>query len=109
MTSDHSVALRKLRGTHDVIPSFVPVIVRDVTLLESLVLFARRRPYGSFVALLRDNADFRRLFCASALSLTGDWFTFVALSSFVYRHTGSAGWTALLFAVNSLPGVVLLH
>ncbi|MFI1565478.1 MFS transporter [Streptomyces sp. NPDC020490] len=57
---------------------------------------------------MRDNADFRRLFCASALSLTGDWFTFVALSGFVYRHTGSPGWTALLFAVNSLPGVVLL-
>ncbi|GCB44838.1 hypothetical protein SNL152K_2128 [Streptomyces sp. NL15-2K] len=102
------MALRRPRGTHDVIPSFVPVIVRDVTLLESLVLFARRRPHGNLVALLRDNADFRRLFCASALSLTGDWFTFVALSSFVYRHTGSAGWTALLFAVNSLPGVVLL-
>ncbi|NBM19866.1 MFS transporter [Streptomyces sp. GC420] len=57
---------------------------------------------GSLVALLRDNADFRRLFCASALGLTGDWLTFVALSSFVYRHTGSAGWTALLFAVNGL-------
>jgi MFS family permease len=72
------------------------------------VLFARRRSHGSLVALLRDNADFRRLFCASALSLTGDWFTFVALSSFVYHRTGSPGWTALLFAVNSLPGVLLL-
>lgn len=88
--------------------SSVPIFVRDVTLLESLVIFARHRPHGSLVALLRDNADFRRLFYASALSLTGDWFAFVALSSFVYRTTGSAGWTALLFAVNSLPGVVLL-
>lgn len=83
-------------------------IGRDVPPLESLVLFARRHSHENLVALLRDNADFRRLFCASALSLTGDWFTFVALSSFVYHRTGSAGWTALLFAVNSLPGVVLL-
>lgn len=72
------------------------------------MLFARRHSHENLVALLRDNVDFRRLFCASALSLTGDWFTFVALSSFVYHRTGSAGWTALLFAVNSLPGVVLL-
>ncbi|MEV4073683.1 MFS transporter [Nonomuraea fuscirosea] len=56
---------------------------------------------------LRHNADFRRLFCACAFSLTGDWFAFVALSGFVYHHTGSAGWTALLFAINSLPGVLL--
>ncbi|NEC86238.1 MFS transporter [Streptomyces sp. SID12501] len=63
---------------------------------------------GSLLGLLRSNADFRRLFCASALSLTGDWFTFVALSGFVYHHTGSAGLTALLFAVNSLPGVLLI-
>lgn len=56
---------------------------------------------------LRHNADFLRLFCACAFSLTGDWFAFVALSGFVYHHTGSAGWTALLFAINSLPGVLL--
>ncbi|MFJ8107939.1 MFS transporter [Streptomyces sp. NPDC096132] len=109
MTDQQSVRRRPpATDLHDVIPSFVPVIVRDVTLLESLVLFTRRRPHTSLVALLRDNGDFRRLFCASALSLIGDWFTFVALSTFIYRHTGSAGWTALLFAVNSLPGVVLL-
>ncbi|MDI5973970.1 MFS transporter [Streptomyces sp. SL13] len=57
---------------------------------------------------LRNNAGFRRLFFASAFSLTGDWFAFVALNGFVYHRTGSPGWTALLFAVNSLPGVLLL-
>ncbi|MDH6130036.1 MFS transporter [Kitasatospora sp. GP82] len=60
------------------------------------------------MALLRTSSDFRRLFCASAFSLTGDWFTFVALSGFVYHRTGSPGLTALLFAVNSLPGVLLI-
>lgn len=54
------------------------------------------------------NTGFRRLFLASAFSLTGDWFAFVALNGFVYHRTGSLGWTALLFAVNSLPGVLLL-
>jgi hypothetical protein len=58
--------------------------------------------------VLRANGDFRRLFGAVSLSLVGDWFTFVALSGFVYGRTGSAGWTALLFAVESLPGVVLM-
>ncbi|GAA3677191.1 MFS transporter [Nonomuraea antimicrobica] len=57
--------------------------------------------------MLRGNADFSRLIGACALSLTGDWFTFVALSGFVYQHTGSPGLTALLFAIHSLPGVVL--
>lgn len=59
-------------------------------------------------ALLRANPDFRRLLCASAFSLTGDWFTLVALSGFVYRQTGSAALTAVLFAVNSLPRVALV-
>ncbi|MFB7669641.1 MFS transporter [Kitasatospora sp. NPDC056138] len=63
---------------------------------------------GSLAVLLRTNPDFRRLFCASAFSLTGDWFTFVALSGFVYHRTDSPGLTALLFAVNSLPGVLLI-
>lgn len=59
-------------------------------------------------ALLRTNPDFRRLLCGSAFSLTGDWFALVALSGFVYRQTGSPALTALLFAVNSLPGVLLI-
>ncbi|MEV6152387.1 MFS transporter [Nonomuraea sp. NPDC052129] len=67
-----------------------------------------RLPGNSLLALLRGNPDFRRLFLASALSLTGDWFTFVALNAFVYHRTGSAGLTALLFAVESLPGILLM-
>ncbi|MFI7126099.1 MFS transporter [Nonomuraea sp. NPDC050153] len=68
---------------------------------------ACRRPSGNLFALLRADPDFRRLIGACALSLTGDWFAFVALSGFVYHSTGSPGWTALLFAINSLPGVLL--
>jgi MFS family permease len=67
-----------------------------------------RLPGNSLLALLRGHPDFRRLFLASALSLTGDWFTFVALNAFVYHRTGSAGLTALLFAVESLPGILLM-
>ena len=65
-------------------------------------------PPFALLALLRGNPDFRRLFLASAFSLTGDWFTFVALNTFVYHRTGSAGLTALLFAVESLPGILLM-
>ncbi|WP_433516924.1 MFS transporter [Nonomuraea sp. CA-143628] len=67
-----------------------------------------RLPGNSPLALLRGNPDFRRLFLASALSLSGDWFAFVALNAFVYHRTGSAGLTALLFAVESLPGILLM-
>ncbi|MBT2226617.1 MFS transporter [Nonomuraea sp. NEAU-A123] len=67
-----------------------------------------RLPGIALLALLRGNPDFRRLFLASALSLTGDWFAFVALNAFVYHRTGSAGLTALLFAVESLPGILLM-
>jgi MFS family permease len=60
------------------------------------------------LALLRGNRAFRRLFAVPAVSLVGDWFSFVALSGLVYHLTGRPGAPALLFASQSLPMVALV-
>ena len=66
------------------------------------------RPVRGLLALLRRNQAFRRLFAARAISLVGDWFSFVALSGLVYDLTGRPGAPALLFAAQSLPMVLLV-
>lgn len=53
--------------------------------------------------LLRRNADFRRLFFASVVSLAGDWFAFVAVSGLVIDVTGRQGLAAVVFAASVLP------
>ncbi|HET8786970.1 MAG TPA: MFS transporter, partial [Candidatus Limnocylindrales bacterium] len=42
------------------------------------------------VSLLRCNRDFRRLFFASVISLGGDWFLFVAITSLIVESSGRA-------------------
>ncbi len=54
-------------------------------------------------SLLRRNRDFRRLFAATVVSLLGDWFSFVAVSSFVAEKTGRPGLTALVYSASVLP------
>jgi len=58
---------------------------------------------GAILALLRRNADFRRLFLASVVSLAGDWFAFVAVSGLVAEVTGREGLAAVVFAASVLP------
>jgi MFS family permease len=53
--------------------------------------------------LLRRNADFRRLFLASVVSLAGDWFSFVAVAGLVTELTGRAGAPAFVYAATVLP------
>ncbi len=42
------------------------------------------------LSLLRRNRDFRRLFLSSVISLGGDWFLFVAITSLIVETTGRA-------------------
>ncbi len=42
------------------------------------------------ISLLRRNRDFRRLFFASVISLGGDWFLFVAITTLILETTGNA-------------------
>ena len=52
------------------------------------------------------NAEFRALFVAYSVSVAGDQFARVALSVLVYDRTGSAGLTALTYALTFLPDLV---
>jgi MFS family permease len=54
-------------------------------------------------ALLRRNRAFRRLFLASVVSLTGDWFSFVAVADLVTEATGRPGAAAFIYAATVLP------
>ena len=54
-------------------------------------------------AVLARNRDFRRLFLASVVSLTGDWFSFVAVASLVTELTGRAGAAAYVYAATVIP------
>ena len=56
-----------------------------------------------FTRLLRDNADYRRLFLALVVSLLGDWFAIVAVSAQVIEDTGRDGLAAIVFAASVLP------
>ena len=57
----------------------------------------------TLLRLLRANADFRRLFLASVVSLCGDWFAYVAVSGLVIDATGREGAGAVVFAASVLP------
>ena len=58
------------------------------------------------IALLA-NAPFRRLWIAQTLSAVGDWMLVVAVPFFVYRQTGSSTATAIVFAAEAIPQVLL--
>jgi diguanylate cyclase (GGDEF)-like protein len=50
--------------------------------------------------------EFRALWGAELLSVAGDQFARVGLAVLVYRQTGSAGWTALTYALTFLPALI---
>ncbi|MEV6648336.1 MFS transporter [Amycolatopsis sp. NPDC051371] len=51
-------------------------------------------------------AEFRALFSAQLVSVTGDQLARVALSILVYDRTNSPGWAALAYALTFLPDLV---
>lgn len=61
------------------------------------------RGVGSLRSLLVRNRDYRRLFIATAISLIGDWFSFVAVASLVTELTGRPGAAAFIYAAAVLP------
>jgi MFS family permease len=58
-------------------------------------------------ALLRRHVGFRRLWAAGAVSMCGDWLSFVAVSVLALTHGDSALALAMVFAGHSLPGAML--
>jgi MFS family permease len=58
-------------------------------------------------ALIHRNAAFRRLWAAGAVSLVGDWLSFVAVATLALGSGGGAFALALVFAAHALPGALL--
>lgn len=59
-------------------------------------------------ALLRCNRAYRRLWAAQVVSLTGDWFTLIALSVLVSRQSGGSGLAVSGLALAQMAPWVLV-
>ena len=57
--------------------------------------------------VIRRNRAFRRLWAAGAVSMVGDWLSFVAVASLALASGGGAIALALIFAAHALPAAVL--
>ncbi len=60
-------------------------------------------PSISYTQLLRQNRDFRLLWCGQVVSQLGDWFSLITLQSMLLRLTGSALSLSALLVAQMLP------
>src|SRR5581483_5981792 len=63
---------------------------------------------NKYVALLRDNPDYRKLFFAQVVSLLGDWFEYIAVQTLVFELTQSGLATGLSIIASNLPAFFLI-
>jgi MFS family permease len=56
---------------------------------------------GRYLALLRENPGFRRLYAAQLITFAGEWFATVALLGLVIEMTGSAAVAALVLVLQT--------
>lgn len=66
-------------------------------------LFAENK----YVALLRENPEYRKLYSAQVVSLLGDWFEFIAVQTLVYQLTDSGLAAGFAIIASSLPSFFL--
>src|SRR5215470_17502042 len=62
-----------------------------------------RISFASYVRLLRENKNFRRLWMAQIVSEIGDWFYSLAIYSLLLQLTGRASSVALALVLQVLP------
>lgn len=60
-----------------------------------------------YLAVLRDNKNFRRLWYGQVVSQLGDWLDSIALFTLLLNLTGSGQAVGLLFLAEFLPGAVV--
>lgn len=68
---------------------------------------AAAAPSVGYLAVLRDNRDFRRLWYGQVVSQLGDWLDNIALFTLMLNLTGSGQAVGLLFLAEFLPGAVV--
>ncbi len=61
-----------------------------------------------YIALIRDNADYRKLFTAQVISLLGDWFEYIAVQTLIFQLTGSGLAAGLAIIASNLPAFFLI-
>src|SRR5690348_10489395 len=63
---------------------------------------------SGYLRLLRENPNFARLWIAQAVSLIGDWFSTIALSTIVAHYTNGSGLAvSLLLLARFLPPLIV--
>ncbi len=62
----------------------------------------------TYVQLVRENRDFRRLWIAAIISMMGEWFNTIALFFLILEYTGSEFLLGLLFTVR-MAGFAILQ
>jgi predicted MFS family arabinose efflux permease len=63
--------------------------------------------FGSYVRLLGENRNFRRLWGAQVVSELGDWFYTLAIYNLLLQLTGRAGSVALALVLQVLPQTLI--
>lgn len=63
---------------------------------------------NQYVALLRDNRDYRQLYFGQIVSLLGDWFEFIAVQTLIFTLTNSGLAAGLAIIVSNLPAFFLV-
>lgn len=63
---------------------------------------------NKYVALLRENPDYRKLYIGQVISLLGDWFEFIAVQTLVFQLTGSGLAAGLAIITSNLPSFFLI-
>ena len=63
---------------------------------------------NKYVALLRENRDYRQLYSGQIVSLLGDWFEFIAVQTLVFTLTGSGLAAGLAIIASNLPAFFLI-
>ena len=62
----------------------------------------------TYLQLIRENRDFRRLWVAAVISMLGEWFNTIALFFLILEYTGSEFLLGLLFTVR-MAGFAILQ
>ncbi len=63
---------------------------------------------NKYLALLRDNPEYRKLYYGQIVSLLGDWFEYIAVQTLVFQLTGSGLAAGLAIIASNLPAFFLI-
>ena len=63
---------------------------------------------NKYLALLRDNPEYRKLYFGQIVSLLGDWFEYIAVQTLVFQLTGSGLAAGLAIIASNLPSFFLI-